>query len=411
MGVTQGLKHLQSPAPSPAPASSPPRSPGKSLPGSELATVHGRVWVDRHDYPSGYAHGRYRLDAVAGVPPAALSMLGVPALGARPAFLDTETTGLAGGAGTLLFLTGVGIWDGAGLTVHQVFLRDPGHELAALRHLDDLLSSATGLVTFNGRGFDVPLLQTRFILNRLAPRWAALPHLDLLAVARQLWRDHLPSRRLGVLETEILHVTRAEADIDSALIPMLYLDYLRSGEPGEMARIFYHNLVDVVSLVTLLAHTSQMVAAPEAMALAAGEWAGGGRVYDGAGRDAAAWDAWSRALSGQAGELDAACAVRLWREMAARRRRADDWAEACAIWETWAARLPGAVEPLVERAKYDEWTARDLKAALQTTLAALDRAARLPRGLEQTVLIKDLLHRRERLERKIGRAGDVKRET
>src|SRR5512137_2280887 len=125
MGVTQGLKHLQSPAPSPALASSPPRSPGKPLPGSELATSHGRVWVDRHDYPSEYAHGRYRLDAVAGIPPAALSMLGVPALGARPAFLDTETTGLAGGAGTLVFLTGVGVWDGAGLTVHQVFLRDP----------------------------------------------------------------------------------------------------------------------------------------------------------------------------------------------------------------------------------------------------------------------------------------------
>ncbi|MBN2001980.1 MAG: ribonuclease H-like domain-containing protein [Anaerolineae bacterium] len=403
MGVTRGLKKLQSPPlPAALPLSSTPSSK-TTLPGTELPTAHGRVWVDRHDYSPEYAHGRYRLDAVANISAATLALLGAPGLGPRPVFLDTETTGLGGGAGTLVFLTGVGVWDGSGLSVFQVFLRDPVHEIAALRYLDDLVSSATGLVTFNGRGFDVPLLQNRFILNRLAPRWAMLPHLDLLSVARQLWRDHFPSRRLGVLETEVLRVKRAEVDIDSALIPALYLDYLRTGEPGEMARIFYHNLVDVVSLVALLAHMAGMVATPESMALAAGEWAGIGRVYDSAGRDSDAWAAWSNALSGEAGDLDPACAVRLWREMAARRRRSDAWAEACALWETWAARVPGDVEPLVERAKYEEWTAHNPMAALRVTLAALDRAAQLPRSLEQTLLIEDLAHRRERLERKIAR--------
>ncbi len=400
MGVSQGLKGLKSPPRPVEPVASPVTPPATTLPGVEIQTAHGPVWVDRRVYAAEYRHGDYALGDVAQCSVDALALLGEAGLGARPLFLDTETTGLAGGAGTLVFLTGVALWDGDDLTLHQVFLRDPAEEPAALQYLADVLASATGLVSFNGRGFDVPLLQSRFILNRLPPQWTALPHLDLLSVARQLWRDHLPSRRLGELETHILNVTRAEADIDSALIPGMYLDYLRTGAPGDMARVFYHNLVDVLSLVTLLTHTARMAAAPEQMALAAGEWAGVGRVYDRAGREVDALAAWERALSGDAGNLDPACAARLWREIGVRRRRAGAWDSACAAWDAWAARLPLDAEPLIERAKYDEWTARDLNAALAETIAALERASQQPRGPTRAQLIADLRHRQERLERK-----------
>ncbi|HNT76290.1 MAG TPA: ribonuclease H-like domain-containing protein [Anaerolineae bacterium] len=398
LGVVKGIKGLKSP---PRPVEiTPPPAPPATLPGIEVPTAHGPVWVDRRVYDAAYRHGTYALGDVAQCSVDALALLGEAGLGARPLFLDTETTGLAGGAGTLVFLTGVALWDEAQLTLHQVFLRDPAEEPAALHYLADVLASATGLVTFNGRGFDVPLLQNRFILNRLPPQWTTRPHLDLLSVARQLWRDHLPLRRLGELETHILGVTRAETDIDSALIPEMYVNYLRTGATGDMARIFYHNLVDVLSLVTLLTHTARMAAAPEPLHLAAGEWAGMGRVYDRAGREADALAAWERALSGDAGDLDPACAARLWREIGARHRRAGAWESACAAWEAWAARLPLDVEPLIERAKYDEWTARDLDAALAETIAALERASQQQRGPMRTLLIADLRHRQERLERK-----------
>ena len=367
-----------------------------------MSTDHGPVWVERQVYPAAHAHGRYALGDVAGLPVEVLSLLGTPDLGARPAFLDTETTGLAGGAGTLVFLTGIGVWEDAGLILHLIFLRSPEEEPAALHYIAEVLDGATGLVTFNGRGFDVPLLETRFILNRLAPRWLLLPHLDLLGVARQLWREHLPSRRLGVLEEEILEITRTEADVPSWMIPDLYRQYLLDGDTGEMARIFYHNRIDVLSLVSLLAHTARMIASPEQMALSAAEWVGIGRVYDRARREAEAMAAWERALAGEAGEISPECAERVCQELGLRYKRREAWTEAFAVWEMWARSAPWAIDPFVERAKYYEWTAGDLEAALKETQAALRRAASLPRGMQQLHTLAELRHRQERLERKLA---------
>ncbi len=353
-------------------------------------------------YPAFHPHGRYTLGEVECLPAAGLALFGVPTLGVHPAFLDTETTGLAGGAGTLVFLTGIGVWENPALTLHLVFLRSPDEEPAAMHYIADVLAGVTGLVSFNGAGFDLPLLETRFILNRMAPRWRALPHLDLLTVARQLWRDHLESRRLGVLETEILHVQRTEADVDSALIPWLYRQYLDSGNPAAMARVFYHNRIDVLSLVSLLVHVTRMVTSPEQMALAPGEWAGVGRVFDHAGREAEAFKAWEQALLQETGTLDENTAARLWCEMALRHKRCGAWERAFALWDTWANCHPLAVEPLVECAKYYEWTAGDLPAALSATDAALRRAARHPQNLKRAELLAELWHRRDRLERKLA---------
>jgi uncharacterized protein YprB with RNaseH-like and TPR domain len=399
LGVVKGLKALQ---PTPPPASvEPSQSANTALPGDEITTEYGPVWVEKRVYPSIHPHGRYALGEIQRLSPEGLAFFGVPSLGEHPAFLDTETTGLAGGAGTLVFLTGIGVWEDDALTLHLVFLRSPEEELGAMHYIADVLAGATGIVSFNGNGFDLPLLESRFILNRMAPRWRALPHLDLLTVARQLWRDHLESRRLGVLETEILRVRRTEADIDSALIPWLYRQYLDTGNTGDMVRVFYHNRIDVLSLVSLLAHVSRVVTSPEQMSLAPGEWAGVGRVYDHAGREADAFSAWERALA-DAERLDEACAARLWDEMALRHKRREAWKEALALWDAWAQRQPLAVDPLVERAKYHEWTTGDLRAALSETDAALHRAERHPKGLKRAELLAELQHRKERLERKLA---------
>lgn len=400
MGVVKGFKALQSEREQrpPAPAPAAPRA----LPGAKIPTAHGPVWVERRVYPATHVHGRYPLGDVAVLPPGALDLLGAPDLGDRPAFLDTETTGLAGGAGTLVFLTGVGVWAEGALTLHLVFLRDPAEEPAALHYIEDVLQGSTGLVSFNGRGFDVPLLESRFILNRLPPTCLLRPHLDLLGVARQLWRDHLTSRRLGVLETELLGICRTEQDLDSGLIPWIYRDYLRTGDPTEIARVFYHNLIDVLSLVTLLTHTARVAATPEAMGLAAAEWAGVGRLRARASDEAAACAAWARALDTPAEALALETAERLWREMGLRYKRCGAWEQALEIWAKWSARDPLATEPLVEQAKFYEWQTRNYAAALEITETARQRQLQLPAGRQNPRLLVELEHRMERLQNKLN---------
>jgi uncharacterized protein len=403
LGVVKGLAGLQSreDRAEPDPRQAPAPSPATELPGEEVTNGRGTFWLMRRTYPATLLHGRHALGSLAQVPVRALELVGVPELGSRPAFLDTETTGLAGGTGTLAFLIGVGIWDGEHLVLDLIFMRRPDEEPAALSYLTELLSGATGLVTFNGRGFDVPILETRYILNRMAPLPLALPHLDLLTVARQLWRDHLASRALGELERHILKVVRTGQDIDSGLIPWLYREYLESGDTAEMTRIFYHNEIDVLSLASLLVHVARMVDAPDGMKLAPAEWAGIGRVYDRAGKEGDALAAWRRALSGETGELAESCASRLWEEMGMRCKRRQAWDEALGIWEAWIAGIPSAATPLIEEAKYYEWAVRDFQRALDCTERALRRVERWPSGMKRYRALAELRHRYERLVRRL----------
>ena len=413
MGVFKGLKGFKT-EPSPAQKSKlePPPAfvPAQEmpLPGREIATEHGPVWVDKRTYPARYIHGAYPLGDMAGVSAEALTLLGEGTLGTRPAFVDTETTGLTGGAGTLAFLTGIGVWANNELTLHLIFLREPAEEVAVLRYIAAVLSEATGLVTFNGCSFDLPLLETRFIMNRLPPLCLSLPHLDLLTVARQLWRDYLPSRRLGEIETKILEIHRTGEDVPSWLIPELYRQYLNTGVTGEMTRIFYHNEIDILSLLTLLIHAARMAMVPDALALASGEWVGVGRLYDRAAREDDALSAWRRALTGDHGPLDSACAARQWREVSTRYKRRKAWDDALVVWDRWATRRPLDAVPFVERAKYEEWTVKDLDAALVATQTALTRAQKYPYGADRTIVLAELEHRKARLERKIGKMQEAR---
>lgn len=402
LGVVKGVQNLkattvQQPVEMPVAPATPSNAP---LPGESVNTPRGNAWVWRRHYPAGTDHGNYRLGELAQLSQQALDLLGGGNLGTRIAFLDTETTGLAGGAGTLVFLTGVGVWEGDGITLHLIFLRDPDEEPAALHYLAELLQSCTGLVTFNGAGFDLPLLENRFILQRMAPVWSTLPHLDLLTVARLLWREHLPSRRLGMLETALLGITRNEADLPSWLIPSAYREYLLTGRTDEIRRIFYHNEVDVLSMVALLVYCTHRVQAPETSALAAGEWVGVGRLYERAGQIREAEVAWQRALEEDTLPMDVA--ARLWQTLAHRRKQNGEWEAALEIWECWANRLPRAIEPLVERAKVFEWLTHDPAAALRETQRALERAATLPRGIAREETLGELRHREARLQRKLN---------
>ncbi|HQL01268.1 MAG TPA: ribonuclease H-like domain-containing protein [Smithellaceae bacterium] len=175
-------------------------------------------------------------------------------------FLDTETTGLAGGTGTMPFLIGLGWFDEGHFHVHQILARDFGEEKAALSYLRQIASQRKYLVTFNGKAFDVNLLSTRFILNRLSCDLTALPHLDLLHPARRILGHRLENCRLATLEEQILGVKR-EGDIPGWEIPQRYFDWLRRRDPRLLVDIFEHNRLDVISMATLTAHLADILTA------------------------------------------------------------------------------------------------------------------------------------------------------
>jgi uncharacterized protein len=178
-------------------------------------------------------------------------------------FLDTETTGLAGGTGTYAFLVGLAWWDAGGLQVEQFFMRDFADEHSLLHELAARISERSVLITFNGKSFDWPLLESRFTMTRsiAAPRLAA--HLDLLHPARAVWKLRLGSVRLVELERHVLDAPRLgwhrDDDIPSALIPQFYFDYLRGGSSRSLVGVVRHNQMDLRGLAALYAKMNSLL--------------------------------------------------------------------------------------------------------------------------------------------------------
>jgi uncharacterized protein YprB with RNaseH-like and TPR domain len=168
----------------------------------------------------------------------------------RPLFLDTETTGLSGGTGTVAFLVGLAWREAGGLTLAQYFLRDFNQENALLWSVGQCVNEAGVLVSYNGRCFDWPLLQTRLVMRRAA--WPSPPHFDLLTLARRIFRPRLPDCALQTIEQAVLDLHRAD-DLPGSMIPSRYFAWLRDGDPHILDSVFTHNRQDVVSMALLLA--------------------------------------------------------------------------------------------------------------------------------------------------------------
>jgi uncharacterized protein YprB with RNaseH-like and TPR domain len=231
------------------------RLPRVALPvGEELINDRGVCYLRRLRYALDHRHGNRALGAV-------------PArLGARVAelarrddlelargeclFLDTETTGLAGGAGTVVFLCGLGFFSGDELVIEQVLLRAFAEEAAALAHVAQRLAEHPALVTYVGKSFDRHRLAARMSIHRIAARVLTDRHLDLYHLARRAYRATLPDFRLRTVEESLLDVRR-EGDLPGAAAPWAFLSWLRDGT-GRIDRVLEHNRLDVLSLVTLL---------------------------------------------------------------------------------------------------------------------------------------------------------------
>ncbi len=415
LGVVKGVRGLTAPHGEKAPTHR--RAPIEALvPGHFHTTSHGQCFVVEATYPPEHLHGHLPLSAFLDVSPHVLAQIARdPALGQvnlqRICFLDTETTGLSAGTGTMAFVVGLGFFTEDGFRVQQYFLRDPGDEPPMIEALAELLPTFEALASFNGRAFDVPIIENRFIMARLTPPTTGVPHLDLLPPARRMWHYHLPSCALGTLERGVLGVLREQADVPGGVIPILYRDYLRTGDAREMKRVLYHNLVDVLSLVTLAARLCGAFADPWGTkeedsddGLSCGEFYGLGRWYELEGRPENAERAYRSALSAHA---VADVRPRALRALGHMLKRADRRAEALAYWQQLALEAaPDTADFVlahVELAKYFEWHVEDLSLAHGWTLAALTQVKAWPSGMERDVQLAKLRHRLARLERKLGR--------
>lgn len=416
LGVVKGTRNLK-PAP-PAKRPSSPRATDQAittlLPGGEIVeTAVGGCFVLDHVYPLSHTHGDDRLgDLLALTPEPAATFDDNPYLHHQRfhdfLFLDTETTGLAG-AGTVAFMVGVAFFetresqrqdvDNAEktvLVVRQYFLRDFDDEPAMLRLLEALAADKAGMITFNGRSFDLPLLDGRFALNRQPNPLAELPHIDLLPPSRRLWRQRLGSCALGALEPNLLGVHRTQEDVPGWMIPSLYHNYLLTGNAAELTRVFYHNRLDMLSMVTLAARIMRLFTQPNgddpALDLVSlGKWQADLGLTDAAEQNL------RRAVQGDLSLADFHQGLHRLGLLLKRNGRRQ---EAVTVWQQIATTCFDDVEAHVELAKYYEWHAKDLSQAIYWTQQAVKLVDSWRSSGRAKLVRAELAHRLQRLERK-----------
>jgi uncharacterized protein len=228
--------------------------PAQALPGSERDTPLGKVHVISEILEPNHCHGRVAVARALAAKAEIISRLALDKeLGTidprRLLYIDTESTGLNGGTGTVPFLIGLAWFSDESLTIEQFLLRRPGEEAPMLALLAERMRSASCIVSYNGKSYDLPLLQSRFVMSRLEPP-PVLPHLDLLHCARRVFRRRLGEVRLVTIEQRLLGFRR-EYDVDGHEIPGLYWSAVR-GDPSTLSPIIEHNRNDVIALSAIL---------------------------------------------------------------------------------------------------------------------------------------------------------------
>lgn len=417
-GNNRVMSQTAGPAPSveipPAPIATGTARVGGHLDGYVVDTPYGEAFYVEQRYPVEYCRGPLPLESVFSVPDGSWELLGrvPPGLDLRKAiFFDTETTGLAGGTGTYAFLIGLGFFEGCDFVVRQYFLRDLPEEEAVLEALERDFAPFEALVTFNGKSFDWPLMETRYRMARRRVPLNGAPHLDLLHPARRVWKERLQQCNLTNLEAQVLGVHRY-GDVPGHLIPQLYFDYLRSGDAGPLVDVLLHNRLDIVSLVSLAGWLGHMVHSPLAPT-PDGELVCGddlfalGRLFEHRGHMARALECYEVSLErGVSAYSDAA----VQGELAAAYKRVKQHDRAHALWTEMVQNGSGmSLHPYVELAKHYEHVMRDYALAREMTERALEIAQRRRTlaGAYGPATLRDLeavRHRLDRLERKLMKA-------
>jgi hypothetical protein len=341
--------------------------------GEVVHTPHGEHFETERRWERHRRHGSVDISALAELPDDLLDQLSAGAIAQSPptkwAFLDTETTGLAGGAGTYAFLIGVGSIEPEGFRLRQFFMRDFGEEASQLSRLAEYLARFDVLITYNGKSYDQPLLETRFRMARARHPFDRMEHLDLLFGARRLWKLRLESCRLVDLENRILGVER-QGDLPGEMIPYVYFEFLRTQEAFRVVPIFHHNAIDILSLACLTAIVPFAFRSPEDAPLRHGpDLIGLARWVEQAGRREEALSLFRRAVD--MGLPDDLLFRTLWDIAVMEKRLGREEAALAAFAELAGSRNPYRVRALEEVAKHYEHRERNYAMALETTRSAL----------------------------------------
>ena len=373
--------------------------------GSIKETPHGQIWMVETSYDLGYLHGRVEL--LQSIYSDSLEILDPCCFRDRfdfhsAAVVDTETTGLAGGTGTYPFIIGIGKWIGEQFVVRQYILRDFFEEPAQLAAFASDLDGPGSILTYNGKTFDLPLLRTRFRINRMEMPFANHVHLDFMHSCRKLYKRHFPNLNLTFLEEKLLGFERSE-DVPRHLIPRIYFDYLQHRDDNVLLPILNHNRDDIVGLYLLAQETLHRVdlalanACQDDLLLLAL-----GHIYYRSGNTQRTLDLLSN-VKPQFASDEAINEFYLLRCRAAKKLR--DWEIATSIWEQMLKIGRFGHYPHVELAKHYEHRLKDLKTALKLTNLAL-RTMEFERQFISDAryrsLTESLRRRQSRLLRKCG---------
>lgn len=364
------------------------------LQGEEVETPVGRHFETERLYSRHKRHGSFDVSTLCELPADLLEAISegaiAPSHHSKWAFLDTETTGLAGGSGTYAFLIGVGRITPEGFFLRQFFMRDLHEEASLLHRLAEHLSQFETLITYNGKTYDQPLIETRYRMARAKPPFASLEHFDLLFGARRLWKLRFESCRLVELENQILGIER-EGDLPGEMIPYVYFEFLRTKEPFRLVPILHHNALDILTLACLTAIVPWVFRSPEDAPLAHGtEMVGLGRWLVKLDQDEKALVLFRRAM--EKGLPDELLFRTLWDIGRIEKRLQRPQAALAVFSELAGCRNLFRYQALEELAKYYERGEKNYSLALEFTLSALTYG--------QT---ESLLRRRERLERRVAK--------
>ena len=280
----------------------------------------------------------------------------------RLLFIDTETTGLSGGTGTVAFEIGVGFIDERGMVIRQYVMRDYGEEGAMLSEIASLFERFDTVVTFNGKSFDLPLLESRMIMQRIRTKVTAYPHFDLLHACRRVYKLRLGRCNLSALEAAVLGQTR-EDDLPGALVPERYFSYLKTGEFALLEDVLRHNLQDVKSLAELTGHLCTVFRRPLELAHPEDIYGVGRTLMRGGHTEQA------RRCFKILGKSSLSPQAHM--HLAASYKKGREWDDEISTCRTMIAAGEGGTWPYIELAKYYEHIAKDIPAALRCANGAL----------------------------------------
>jgi len=308
----------------------------------------------------------------------------------KTVFLDTETTGLSGGAGTFIFLIGLGYFTENQFCVRQYFMRDYDEEQALLSALNELLLKFESVITYNGKSFDLPLMETRFIMSGMEMNLKNPAHLDLLYPVRRLWKRRLENCSLSTVERDILGVYR-ENDVPGYLVPEIYFRYLRTGDARDIKGVFEHNLQDILSLVVLTAKINDFFREPLNNNFYPLDIFSLGKIYDKRKEYIKSSFYYNEALKSNLPGEEFLEALKL---ISFTYKRLEKWEEAEKVWkETINKSREFIYYPYEELAKYYEHHLKDYKKAEEIVEEALSMAGNV-------FLIEKLEYRLNRIKHK-----------